>query len=57
MPILQAQHPIEAFELQPMDTVQTAGYVEGLRSEYPEAPITQFVIYCSGNPGLRIFAV
>ncbi|MFN8493678.1 MAG: AAA family ATPase [Caldilineaceae bacterium] len=48
---------IEAFELQPEDTVQIAGYVEGLRQEHPEAEIAQFVIYCFGNQGFRIFAV
>ncbi|MFN8487041.1 MAG: AAA family ATPase [Caldilineaceae bacterium] len=49
--------PIEAFELQPEDTVQIAGYVEGLRREYPKAEIAQFVIYCFGNQGFRVFAV
>jgi hypothetical protein len=48
---------IEAFELQPEDTVQIAGYVEGLRQEYPEAQISQFVIYCFGNQGFRVFAL
>jgi len=49
--------PIEAFALQPEDTVQLAGYVEGLRREYPEAQIAQFVIYCFGNLGFRVFAL
>ena len=48
---------IETFELQPEDTVQLAGYVEGLRREYPEAQIAQFVIYCFGNLGFRVFAL
>lgn len=48
---------IEAFQLQPEDTVQIAGYVEGLRREYPEAQLAQFVIYCFGNQGFRVFAV
>ena len=48
---------IDAFELQPEDTVQIAGYVEGLRQEYPEAQIAQFVIYCFGNQGFRVFPV
>ncbi len=48
---------IEAFELRPEDTVQIAGYVEGVRQEYPEAQISQFVIYCFGNQGYRVFAV
>ncbi len=32
-------------------------YVEGVRHEYPEAQISQFVIYCFGNQGYRVFAV
>ncbi|MEZ4864362.1 MAG: AAA family ATPase [Caldilineaceae bacterium] len=48
---------LDAFKLQPEDTVQIAGYAEGLRREYPEAQIAQFVIYCFGNQGFRVFAV
>ena len=48
---------IESFALQPEDTVQIAGYVEGLRREYPEAQIAQFVIYCFGNQGFRLFVL
>jgi len=46
---------IEAFQLQEEDTRQIAGYVEGLRQEYQEARVTQFVIYCIGNQGFRVF--
>ena len=49
--------PIDAFELQAEDTEQIAGYVEGLRREYPEAQISQFVVYCFGNQGFRVFAL
>jgi hypothetical protein len=48
---------IEAFTLQAEDTVQINGYGEGLRREYPDAQIAQFVIYCIGNQGFRVFAV
>jgi len=48
---------IEAFELQKEDKDQIAGYVEGLKKEYPEAQISQFVIYCIGNQGFRVFSV
>jgi hypothetical protein len=48
---------IEAFHLQAEDTLQIAGYVEGLRQEYPEARIQQYVIYCIGNQGFRLFTV
>lgn len=48
---------LDAFELRPEDTEQIAGYVEGLRREYPEAQIRQYVIYCFGNLGFRVFAV
>ncbi|OQY47521.1 MAG: hypothetical protein B6242_04875, partial [Anaerolineaceae bacterium 4572_78] len=39
------------------DTKQIAGYVEGLKEEYPEARISQFVIYCFGNQGFRVFEI
>lgn len=48
---------IDAFTVQEEDTIQIAGYVEGLRQEYPEARITKFVIYCIGNQGFRVFAL
>jgi hypothetical protein len=48
---------IDAFQLQPEDTVQINGYVDDLRREYPEAQIAQFVIYCFGNQGYRVFAL
>ncbi|MEZ4735441.1 MAG: PD-(D/E)XK nuclease domain-containing protein [Caldilineaceae bacterium] len=48
---------LAAFTLQAEDTVQINGYVEGLRREYPEAQIAQFVIYCVGNQGFRVFAL
>ncbi len=48
---------IDAFQLQPQDTTQIAGYAEGLRQEYPGANISQHVIYCFGNQGYRVFAV
>ena len=48
---------IDTFQLQAEDTVQIAGYVEGLRAEYPEAAIAQFVIYCFGNQGFRVFTL
>jgi hypothetical protein len=48
---------IEGFELQEEDKEQIAGYVEGLIKEYPEAQISQFVIYCFGNQGFRVFTV
>jgi len=48
---------IEKFELIEADTDQINGYVEGLQKEYPEANISQFVIYCFGNQGFRVFTV
>ncbi|MDM8520312.1 AAA family ATPase, partial [Anaerolineales bacterium HSG6] len=48
---------IATIELQESDTEQIAGYVQGLREEYPEAQIRQFVIYCFGNQGFRVFEV
>jgi hypothetical protein len=48
---------IKDWKLKPEDTDQIAGYVEGLKKEYPEAKISQFVIYCFGNQGFRVFTV
>jgi hypothetical protein len=48
---------IEDFQLREKDTQQIAGYVEGLTEEYPEAKISQYVIYCFGNQGFRVFSV
>jgi hypothetical protein len=48
---------IPNFKLKADDTTQIAGYVEGLREEYPQAQIRQFVIYCFGNQGFRVFEV
>jgi hypothetical protein len=48
---------IADFQLQEKDIQQIAGYVEGLKAEYPEAKISQYVIYCFGNQGFRVFSV
>ncbi len=53
----ELQTTIDDFALQDEDTRQIAGYAEGLRQEYPEARIRQFVIYCFGNQGFRVFEV
>jgi hypothetical protein len=45
---------VAQFDLQEEDTRQIAGYVEGLKKEYPEASFSQFVIYCFGNKGFRV---
>ena len=47
----------ESFPLQAEDAEQLAGYVEGLKQEYPEVEIPQYVIYCFGNIGCRVFRV
>ena len=48
---------IENFTLKEEDLRQIAGYVQGLRREYPEADISQYVIYCFGNQGFRVFTI
>ncbi|ETX07067.1 AAA family ATPase [Candidatus Entotheonella palauensis] len=48
---------VDSFQLQLEDIEQVAGYVEGLKAEYPEARISQYVIYCFGNQGFRVFTV
>jgi hypothetical protein len=48
---------LEAWQLRPEDTAQIAGYVEGLRREFPRAQIEQYVLYCVGNLGFRIFHI
>ncbi|MDM8544084.1 AAA family ATPase [Desulfococcaceae bacterium HSG7] len=51
------QTSVEKFALRGKDTGQIAGYVQGLEKEYPEAEISQYVIYCFGNKGFRVFAI
>lgn len=48
---------IADFQLRAEDTQQLNGYAQGLQQEYPEAQIAQFVIYCFGNQGFRVFAL
>jgi hypothetical protein len=48
---------IENFQLQDDDTKQIEGYVKGLRKEYPKAQISQYVIYCIGHHGFKVFAI
>ncbi len=48
---------VKKFRLRNEDTLQISGYVEGLKSEYPNAEISQYVIYCFGNQGFRVFEV
>jgi hypothetical protein len=48
---------IKKFSLRKEDTLQIAGYAEGLKQEYPEAKITQHVIYCFGNKGFKVFTL
>ena len=43
------------FRLREEEHEQIAGYVEGLRAEYPEAKVSQHVVYCFGNQGYRVF--
>jgi hypothetical protein len=53
----ESKSSIKNWKLEKSDTRQIAGYVEGLKKEYPEAHISQFVIYCFGNKGFRVFEV
>jgi len=48
---------IEDFKLREKDTDQIAGYIQGLKEEYPEAKVSQFVIYCFGNQGFKVFDI
>lgn len=48
---------VDDFQLMQEDTQQIAGYAEGLKEEYPEAKISQFVIYCFGNQGVKVFNI
>lgn len=45
----------EEFPPQAEDARQLAGYVQGLRDEYPEVWVASYVIYCFGNQGCRVF--
>lgn len=53
----QFKSDLSDFGLQAADTEQIAGYAQGLQAEYPQAQIRQFVIYCLGNQGFRVFEV
>ena len=53
----QLKTTVEDFQLQEGDTKQIAGYAESLKAEYPEARVSQHVIYCFGNRGFRVFEV
>lgn len=46
---------VKKFRLRKEDSLQIAGYAEGLKQEYPQAKISQYVIYCFGNQGFRVF--
>jgi len=48
---------LDEFTVQEEDLKQVRGYIQGLRREYPEAQVSQFVIYCFGNLDFRVFAV
>jgi len=48
---------VKKFRLRKEDTLQIAGYAEGLKSEYPLAEISRYVIYCFGNQGFKVFEV
>ncbi len=53
---------VKQFTLREADTQQIAGYVEGLKQEYPQkeyphVKISRYVIYCFGNMGFRVFKV
>jgi hypothetical protein len=62
---------VKKFSLREEDTIQIAGYVEGLKNEYSgeqyanntsqykhcNLKISQYVIYCFGNKGFRVFEV
>ncbi|MEM7536118.1 MAG: PD-(D/E)XK nuclease domain-containing protein [Chloroflexota bacterium] len=48
---------LDEFEVQEGDLDQIRGYVQGLAREYPEARVSQFVIYCFGNQNFRVFVV
>ncbi len=45
---------VKNFRLRKEDTLQIAGYVQGLKQEYPESKVSQFVIYCFGNQGYKV---
>ncbi len=53
----KSKSSLKNWKLKEKDTLQIAGYVEGLKKEYPEARISPFVIDCFGNQGFRVFEV
>jgi len=53
---------VTEFTLREEDTLQIAGYVKGIKQEYPQEQypditISRYVIYCFGNTDFRVFQV
>ncbi|KPA18655.1 AAA-ATPase, partial [Candidatus Magnetomorum sp. HK-1] len=48
---------IDDFQLQDTDARQLKKYVTDIAKEWPKATIEQFVIYCFGNKGFRVFNI
>jgi len=48
---------IKKFTLRKKDTDQLIKYVDDLKKSYPTAKVSQYVIYCFGNNGFRVFEV
>ena len=48
---------IKKFTLQKKDKDQLLKYVDDLKKSYPDARVSQYVIYCFGNKGFRVFEV
>lgn len=58
MPVFKKlQTPLADLDIQEEDARQLASYVAGLRAEYPEIRVSQYVIYCIGNTGFRVFRI
>ncbi|KPA16031.1 protein containing DUF1703, partial [Candidatus Magnetomorum sp. HK-1] len=49
--------PIDDFQLQETDASQLKKYVVDIAKEWPKASIEQYVIYCFGNKGFRVFNI
>jgi len=49
--------PVKNFKLKKKDADQLKNYVDSLKKSYPTATIKEYLIYCFGNKGFRVFDI
>jgi len=46
---------MDQFQLREKDAAQLKQYSVNIKKEWPDATIEQYLIYCFGNKGFRVF--